>query len=157
MSRVRGSGNRATEIRAINLFRNHGITGWRRNSRLPGKPDLIFTRQRLALFVDGCFWHSCPVHAVMPASNREFWMRKLSGNQARDRAVAKLLRSKGWHVLRIWQHELTDKNASRTIRRVKRALRVMPRQPSMRAENSRSNRTYFIRSNALAEKFERLK
>jgi len=66
MSRVRGSGNRSTELRLIAIFRKHSITGWRRNQRLPGLPDFVFPKQRLAVFVDGCFWHGCPLHGSVP-------------------------------------------------------------------------------------------
>ena len=66
MARCRGSGNRATELRLIALMRAGHITGWRRGSRLPGRPDFVFAARRLAVFVDGCFWHGCPaaLHAA---------------------------------------------------------------------------------------------
>src|SRR4051812_30668656 len=101
MSRVRGSRNSATELRLISLLRDYSITGWRRNAALPGRPDFVFPRKRVAVFVDGCFWHGCSLHGLTPATNRDFWMRKLSDNKRRDRAVAKSLRVKGWLVLRI--------------------------------------------------------
>lgn len=77
MSRIKGKGNAATEARLIGIFRRHGIVGWRRNFPLFGKPDFVFPKQRTAVFVDGCFWHSCPKHGTMPASNVEFWTAKL--------------------------------------------------------------------------------
>jgi len=82
--------------------------GWKKltNHKVPGSPDLIFPRARLAVFVDGCFWHGCPQHYTNPDDNREFWHRKLETNRARDRAVDAKLSAEGWHVLRIWEHEL---------------------------------------------------
>ena len=86
------------------------------------RPDFVFPRQRLAVFVDGCFWHGCPKHANFPANNRAFWRKKLTGNKVRDRLVARTLRRRGWRVLRIWEHELTRKNQARLLRRIRRAL-----------------------------------
>ena len=122
MSRIRSRGNRATELRLIALMRAHGITGWRRNARLFGMPDFVFRAARLAVFVDGCFWHACPRHATMPRSNRVFWKAKLTRNVARDREVTRTLRKAGWRVLRIWECALNTKRAAATIRRMVRAL-----------------------------------
>jgi DNA mismatch endonuclease (patch repair protein) len=106
MSRVRGKGNLATEVRLVSIFRLYKITGWRRHQRLFGRPDFIFRGARVAIFVDGCFWHSCPKHGSKPTSNAAFWMRKLDRNRARDALVNRNLRKSGWRVLRIWQHDL---------------------------------------------------
>jgi DNA mismatch endonuclease (patch repair protein) len=67
--------------------------------------DIAFTRRRFAVFVDGCFWHSCPLHGSQPKSNFDFWFRKLSGNVARDLLVSARLEQIGWTVLRVWEHE----------------------------------------------------
>ncbi|TFV82802.1 very short patch repair endonuclease [Blastococcus sp. CT_GayMR20] len=79
------------------------------DSALPGLPrrraDMVFTRQRIAVFIDGCFWHSCPVHATTPAANREWWVAKLARNEARDRNTDEHLERLGWRVLRFWEHE----------------------------------------------------
>lgn len=72
---------------------------------LPGSPDVVFTRRRIALFVDGCFWHSCPQHGAQPKANADWWARKLAGNVARDRRVDGLLDELGWKVVRVWEHE----------------------------------------------------
>jgi DNA mismatch endonuclease (patch repair protein) len=72
--------------------------------------------------VDGCFWHGCPKHASQPATNRAFWKKKLLRNKDRDRLVTRTLKKRGWHVIRIWQHELTAKGASRCILRIRRAI-----------------------------------
>lgn len=90
------------------LFRKHRVTGWRRNQPVFGKPDFVFPNARVAVFVDGCFWHACPQHANMPANNRAFWKKKLTGNKSRDRVVNRTLRREGWRVMRVWEHELTE-------------------------------------------------
>lgn len=72
---------------------------------LPGRPDLAFTRAKLAVFVDGCFWHCCPRHGTMPRNNREWWRAKLDRNVARDRAKDAALAERGWTVLHVWEHE----------------------------------------------------
>jgi|SRR5580692_6209246 DNA mismatch endonuclease (patch repair protein) len=120
MSRVRSRGNKATELRLIEVFRSHAITGWRRNRKLFGSPDFVFPAERLAVFVDGCFWHGCPVHGSIPASNRPFWQTKLHRNLERDKLVCRELQKSGWRVLRIWQHELV--HPARVARRVGRML-----------------------------------
>ena len=122
MSLIRSRGNRATELRLIALMREHGITGWRRNASVFGKPDFVFRAAKLAVFVDGCFWHGCPRHATMPANNRAFWKAKLARNAQRDRAVSCALRASGWTVLRIWECALARSRAGRTMARITRAL-----------------------------------
>ena len=110
MSRVRSRGNRTTELALVKLFRERGITGWRRNQRVFGKPDFIFKKARLAIFVDGCFWHGCPRHATFPVTRRAFWLKKFAANRARDRRVNRELRRLGWRVVRMWEHQLTRRN-----------------------------------------------
>lgn len=79
---------------------------YRLESRLPGKPDVVFPRYRVVLFIDGCFWHKCPEHFQMPKNNREFWNRKLTANVVRDRQIDKQLLEAGWKVIRIWEHQV---------------------------------------------------
>jgi len=117
MSRVRGRGNRRTELALIFVFRRAGIFGWRRNQPVFGKPDFVFRSHRLAVFVDGCFWHGCPQHGTKPRNNAAFWRKKLAANQIRDRLVTRTLRQAGWRVLRIWEHELTKKHERRLVAR----------------------------------------
>jgi len=69
------------------------------------RPDLVFTRQRVAVFVDGCFWHRCPAHGTMPATNREYWEPKLAANRERDLRMTHDLQQAGWVVVRVWEHE----------------------------------------------------
>jgi DNA mismatch endonuclease (patch repair protein) len=120
MSLVPGRGNKSTELVLVRLFRQHKIKGWRRHVSLPGKPDFVFRKQRLAVFVDGCFWHGCPKHGRQPKSNRKFWRTKLSSNKNRDRFVNKALRQAGWRVLRIWEHELAGRREGRLVRRIRK-------------------------------------
>ena len=106
MSKIPGKGNKSTELLLAKIMRKHRVTGWRRNQLVFGKPDFVFRNQKVAIFVDGCFWHCCPEHSNIPKNNREFWKKKLSGNKKRDKLVTKTLKEKGWKVLRIWEHEL---------------------------------------------------
>lgn len=122
MSCIRGRGNKETEVALARMLRQNKITGWRRHYYIFGKPDFAFPKQKLAVFVDGCFWHACPNHSNMPASNREFWKKKLSANKLRDQLVARMLRSQGWRVLRIWEHELAHKKISKLPSRIMRVL-----------------------------------
>ena len=120
MSKVKGSENRATELRLMEIFRDFGIHGWRRRVSIFGKPDFVFYEIRLAIFVDGCFWHGCRLHGTIPDTNSAFWVNKLTRNRQRDRLVGRELRKRGWRVVRSWQHELRD--AKRVSRKVKRIV-----------------------------------
>jgi len=125
MSRIRGHGNKETEIVLMNMLRQNGITGWRRNQKVFGKPDFLFREARLALFVDGCFWHGCPKHCKIPAGNRAFWKKKFAANKARDRRVNRVLRKNGWRVIRIWEHELARRGDA-CVRRLADSLLSRP-------------------------------
>lgn len=121
MARIRGRGNKNTELALVKMLRAHGITGWRRHQSLFGKPDFTFRKERLVIFVDGCFWHGCPLHSNTPVNNRLFWKRKLGTNKVRDRIVTQTLRGQGWLVIRIWEHELS-KNPDKCIRKISLAF-----------------------------------
>ena len=86
------------------------------------KPNFVFRAHRLAVFVDGCFWHGCPLHATSPKTNAAFWQKKISANRTRDRLVTRTLGTLGWRVLRIWQHELKRADERRLHTRLHRAL-----------------------------------
>lgn len=124
MSRIRGAGNRDTELRLIQIFKENDITGWRRNRPVFGKPDFVFPKLKLAVFVDGCFWHGCPRHATWPKNNAAFWRKKIAANRSRDRRVNRTLRDRGWRVVRIWEHELIRTNQRRLRARLRRCLRT---------------------------------
>ena len=142
MSRIRSRGNRDTELALIRVFREHRITGWRRHIEVRVKkqstsprpspqsgegvalrvrPDFVFPKLRMAVFVDGCFWHWCPRHCNQPANNRAFWKGKLTANKRRDLLVTRTLQRAGWRVLRIWEHELARKNGMRLLRRIQQS------------------------------------
>jgi DNA mismatch endonuclease (patch repair protein) len=109
MSRIR-SRNTKPEVQLRKALWEKGFR-FRINIDLPGRPDLVFLKSRLAVFVDGCFWHGCPLHYSAPATREEFWQKKLRDNVLRDIAVDDELISLNWKVLRIWQHELKDMEA----------------------------------------------
>jgi len=144
MSRIRSRGNKDTELALMRLLRVHKISGWRRHikiqvtsdkRRVAGKagsliashgtrhparlftarPDFVFPKARVAVFVDGCFWHCCPKHWIKPKGNAAFWRKKFATNRKRDALVTRTLRRAGWRVLRIWEHELKrgTRNAER--------------------------------------------
>lgn len=94
---------------------------YRTHLPLPGRPDVCFTRARLAVFVDGCFWHRCPQHATIPRSNTQWWQDKLQGNVQRDARQSQALRDLGWTVLRIWEH-VPPSAAADLVERVYREL-----------------------------------
>ena len=108
----------------IAIFRAHGIRGWRRSQTLFGKPDFVFRRERLVLFVDGCFWHGCrkPKHAPMPKNRALWWADKLGKNKARYRLVTRTLRGQGWRVMRVWECDLTPRHWQRVANRIRREL-----------------------------------
>ena len=122
MRAVKSQGNKDTELALARFFRQHQIAGWRRAYSLCGKPDFVFPKLRVVIFVDGCFWHGCPRCYRRPASNTKYWDSKVSKNRQRDRKVRVTLRRCGWRVLRIWEHELARKNQSRLLRRLQVAL-----------------------------------
>ena len=121
MSLIRGRGNKDTELALAKLFQRNKIIGWRRHQKIFGKPDFVFPKLKLAVLVDGCFWHGCPRHTTKPKNNRTFWENKLTRNKARDRLVNQTLRRLGWRVIRIWECAL-NKNPLNCLRRIQRVL-----------------------------------
>ena len=101
MAAVRSKGNKSTELRLVSLFRKNKISGWRRHLNLPGNPDFAFRKEKVVVFVDGCFWHGCPNCYREPKSRRAYWREKIVKNQRRDRQVSSRLRSLGWSVIRV--------------------------------------------------------
>lgn len=120
MSRIKGKENKDTELVMIQILRENHIAGWRRNQTLLGKPDFVFPKLKIALFVDGCFWHGCPKHSNIPRNNREFWANKLQKNKDRDRFVSRELKKEGWKVVRVWEHEL--KHSEKVILKLKKQM-----------------------------------
>jgi len=124
MGRIRSRGTKSTERRFRSLLVRAGIRGWKlgHDAGLPGRPDVVFPRRKLAVFVDGCFWHGCRRCRSLPVANAAFWRAKILGNQARDRRATRELQKLGWEVSRIWEHELRH-DAPRVLARI----RVLPR------------------------------
>ncbi len=104
MSMIRGR-NTKPEISLRKLLFSKGIRGYRL-SGAPGKPDIIFPKYKIAIFIDGCFWHKCPRHFIEPATRKEFWAKKIEGNVKRDIEINRILKEEGWTVLRFWEHEI---------------------------------------------------
>jgi DNA mismatch endonuclease (patch repair protein) len=122
MARVRSRGNETTEKRLVFLLRRSRLSGWRRHRPIPGRPDFVWGKAKVAVFVDGCFWHG---HAcgknLNPKTNAEAWSDKIARNRARDRKNTKELRHRGWIVIRIWECQLAS-NPSECVYRIRRAL-----------------------------------
>lgn len=120
MASIRSFGNRDTELKLVSIFRANGITGWRRKQTLIGKPDFVFRKHLLVVFVDGCFWHGCPKHCRMPKTRVRYWSAKIGANKRRDRLISRQLTAMGWSVLRIWEHSLN--NPRRILNRLAKYL-----------------------------------
>jgi len=103
MSMIRAK-NTGPEMALRRCLSRNKIRGYRLHYKLPGKPDIVFPAGKLAVFVDGCFWHKCPKCFVRPRTRRAFWDKKIKSNTERDSAVDQLLKKAGWKVLRIWEH-----------------------------------------------------
>jgi len=110
MRKVKSNRNKSTELKLIQFFKENAIKGWRRNFKLFGKPDFVFPKQRLAIFLDGCFWHGHDCRNTKPKDNAEYWQTKITRNQQRDKYVTETLTNKKWIVIRIWECELKDEN-----------------------------------------------
>jgi DNA mismatch endonuclease (patch repair protein) len=110
MSAIRGKNNRTTELPLRMAFVRKGIKGWRLHAKeLPGNPDFYFKNRRLAVFVDGCFWHGCPRCGHIPKTRSMFWEKKIRRNHQRDQQKRMELRQIGISTIRIWEHQLKDK------------------------------------------------
>lgn len=109
MRAVKSKGARSTEKKLRSAIASRGLCGWRLNANdLPGKPDIVFIKCKLAVFVDGCFWHGCPKCYRRPSSNQSYWDAKVAGNVERDKRRRKELRRLGWKVIRFWEHDIQE-------------------------------------------------
>lgn len=133
MSRIRGK-DTGPEMALRKALWAVGLR-YRLHYKLPGKPDIVFPGKKVAVFVDGCFWHGCPEHGVQPKTRAEFWRAKISKNRERDRRVTSTLKSNGWVVVRIWEHEI-EQNTRGAVSRIRELVtrshtvkyKVMPPQ-----------------------------
>jgi len=122
MSRIRG---RDTEPERVvrRLLWHRGLRYRLHSKTTAGRPDLVFPGPRVAVFVDGCFWHGCPAHYVRPRSSGAFWADKLAANVHRDVTQTRRLEEEGWRVCRVWEHEVFE-HPERVARRIERAVRL---------------------------------
>ncbi len=137
MSKVRSTGNRSTEGQVEAALLTAGIAGWEKHARLgtgrsANRPDFYFPDLRLALYVDGCFWHACPVcKPTLPATRAAFWAAKIDENRRRDNRKRRMLRRAGYHVIRVWEHELRgDAWLTRLHAMLRRAERADAERPA---------------------------
>ena len=125
MASVKSSANTSTEKAFIAILKRNNITGWRRKCLVHGRPDFVFPISRVAVFIDGCFWHNCPQHCRFPSTNIEYWKKKIFRNEQRDKEVTYELKKKGWKVLRFWEHDLKGgKTLLQNLRRLKRLTQL---------------------------------
>lgn len=120
MSRIRAR-NTKPEIALRTALWSLGLR-YRLHYPVSGRPDIVFLRQRLAVFVDGCFWHGCPKHSVKPKTNSTFWKEKLEKNIERDLKITALLEAQGWRVRRFWEHEI-EQDVAKVVEQVMRSIR----------------------------------
>lgn len=110
MSKVRSKNNKSTELKLIQIFEESNIKGWRRNYPVKGHPDFVFLDKKIAIFVDGCFWHGHDCRNTRPSDNADYWNKKRERNMKHDKEVTALFEQRGWTVIRIWECELKKKN-----------------------------------------------
>ena len=122
MSRIKGA-DTGPELRLRRALWVAGVR-YRLKPKPPGRPDLFIPSGKIAVFVDGCFWHGCPEHAVRPKTNIEFWKAKIERNMARDREVIAKLSASGWKVLRYWEHDV-DADVDRIVVEIAGCVRRM--------------------------------
>lgn len=122
MQKVPSKGNKSTEMRLISVFRHNGITGWRRNYPVKGHPDFVFIKKKVAIFVDGCFWHGHDCRNTRPKDNEEYWQKKRERNIQHDKEITAIFERREWTVVRIWECELKKKNLPATLARIQKSL-----------------------------------
>ena len=122
MRAVKSKNTKTTELTMINLFREHHINGWRRTYPVKGHPDFVFLKKKVAVFVDGCFWHGHDGRNTRPANKADYWRKKREHNIQHDMEITAAFEKRGWTVLRIWECELKKKNQEKTLERIMNVL-----------------------------------
>jgi len=113
MRAICSSSNRTTERRLVAFLVQNATKGWKLHPpNMPGNPDLIMPARRVAIFVDGCFWHGCPSCGHIPKTNKAYWRAKIARNKKRDRKSTRELKALGYRVVRIWECQLAKRPAS---------------------------------------------
>lgn len=118
MKKVRSRNNKSTELKLIQVFRENSIKGWRRGYPVKGHPDFVFLDKKIAVFVDGCFWHGHDCRNTRPADHAEYWAKKRERNIRHDKEVTAMFGQRGWRVIRIWECELKKKNRELLLRKI---------------------------------------
>lgn len=134
MRQIKSKKNKSTELRLIEIFKQNGITGWRRNYPVKGHPDFIFPKKKIAVFVDGCFWHGHDCRNTRPADHQEYWQKKRERNIKHDKEVTAMFEARGWTVLRIWECELQKKNLDGTVEKIKLQMYAIATQDALGLE-----------------------
>lgn len=119
MSKIRGKDTKVEVVLRKAVWKS-GLR-YRLHAKLPGTPDLTFSESKVALFIDGCFWHGCPTHGVRPKTNRAFWAEKLKKNFERDERVNRDLKAIGWKVVRCWEHDV-EQRLDKLVARINRTV-----------------------------------
>ncbi len=128
MRAVKGKGT-SLEMKLFSMLAGMHLKGWKKNVVwLTGKPDVVFERERLTIFIDGCFWHGCPhCRRKLPQTNREYWARKINRNIEMAKLTNRRLRKEGWLVIRIWEHETRNPISMNKIKmKIQQALKKEP-------------------------------
>lgn len=115
MKKVRSKKNKSTELKLIEIFKENNIHGWRRNYKVKGHPDFVFLDKRIAIFVDGCFWHGHDCRNTRPKDNEDYWTKKRERNIKHDKEITEYFENRGWTVTRIWECELSKKSKSKKL------------------------------------------
>lgn len=123
MSAIHSKLNKSTEIKLIGIFKQNDIIGWRRNYKVKGHPDFVFIDKKIAVFVDGCFWHGHDCRNTRPLDNAEYWKKKREHNVQHDKEITLLFKNRGWTVIRIWECELQKKNKDKLFEKIAPLLR----------------------------------
>ena len=118
MRAIKSKNAKTTELKMMEIFKEFHIKGWRRTYHLIGKPDFVFPKKRIAVFVDGCFWHGHDCRNVTPSTNSDFWNAKRDYNKKHDQIVTATLLKKNWTVIRIWECELKKKNREKLLGKI---------------------------------------
>lgn len=118
MSKVRSKNNKSTELKLIQVFKENNIIGWKRNYPVKGHPDFVFLDKKIAVFVDGCFWHGHDCRNTRPSDNADYWTKKRERNMKHDKEVTELFERRGWTVIRIWECELKKNNREQLVNRL---------------------------------------
>ena len=122
MRKVKSKKNKSTELRLIDIFKQNGITGWKRNYPVKGHPDFVFLKEKVAVFVAGCFWHGHDCRNTRPEENKEYWLKNCDRYMKHDKDVTAMFEARGWKVLRIWECELKKRNETILVEKIQSIL-----------------------------------